>query len=121
VAHALGHALGTTARVPHGRAVALALRMALACNVAADPGCFRAAAHAMGLGPPIAWAAGFDEFLLAVGTEVSLASDGLAEDDAERLAEITMAPENRPMLENNARPVGAAEVAKLARALLTAS
>jgi hypothetical protein len=67
------------------------------------------------------WAAGFDEFLLAVATEVSLASDGLAEDDAERLAEITMAPENRPMLENNARPVGAAEVAKLARALLTAS
>jgi alcohol dehydrogenase class IV len=82
----------------------------------------------MGLGPPIADAAlpealagRFDELLRAVGTEVSLASDGLAEDDAERLAGITMAPENRPRLENNARPVGAAEVAKLARALLTAS
>jgi hypothetical protein len=82
----------------------------------------------MGLGPPIADAAlpetlggRFDELLRAVGIEVSLASDGLAEDDAERLVEITMAPENRPMLENNARPVGAAELAKLARALLTAS
>jgi alcohol dehydrogenase class IV len=29
VAHALGHALGTLAGMPHGRAVALALRIAL--------------------------------------------------------------------------------------------
>jgi alcohol dehydrogenase class IV len=57
IAHGLGHALGTLARVPHGRAVALSLRIALPWNAAADPGRFHPIAAAMGLGPLAADAA----------------------------------------------------------------
>jgi alcohol dehydrogenase class IV len=128
IAHALGHALGSLARVPHGRAVALALRIALPWNAAADPGRFHGIAEAMGLGRrvadaalPEALGARFDALLRAVGIDVSLAKDGMTGDDAERLVEVTMAPENRPMLENNARIVRASDAAALSRALLSAS
>jgi len=128
IAHALGHALGTLARVPHGRAVSLALRVALPWNAASDPGRFRRIAEAIGLGPPVADAAlpealgaRFDKILRAVGIDVPLANGDLAKEDADRLAAITMAPENRPMLENNARTVSADEATELARALLSAS
>jgi alcohol dehydrogenase class IV len=63
----------------------------------------------------------FDKLLRAVGIDVPLANGDLAKEDADRLAAITMAPENRPMLENNARTVGADEATELARALLSAS
>jgi alcohol dehydrogenase class IV len=128
VAHALGHALGTLARVPHGRAVALSLRVALPWNAAAEPARFRLVAGAMGIEPSVADAAlpealgaRFDGLARAVEVEVSLTGDGLTRGDVGRLAEIATAPENRPMLENNARPVGASEAVELAKALLSVS
>ncbi|MGH6913685.1 MAG: iron-containing alcohol dehydrogenase, partial [Geminicoccales bacterium] len=128
IAHALGHALGTLAKVPHGRAVALSLRVALPWSAAADPARFRPVAEAMGVGPSVADAAlaealgaRFDGLVRAVEVRVSLASEGLTFEDVGRLAEIATAPENRPMLENNAREVGASEAAGLAQALLSAS
>ncbi|RDD63771.1 iron-containing alcohol dehydrogenase [Ferruginivarius sediminum] len=129
VAHALGHALGSLAGVPHGRAVALGLDAALSWNAEAAPDRHAAVADAFGLQvDPTAsdealadeLAAVFNRFLRELELPVSLAGDGLAEKDAERVAEATLRPENAPMLQANCRHVGEAEALSLSRALLTA-
>ncbi len=129
VAHALGHALGAVGRIHHGRAVGLSLRVALAWNAEAEPA--RHAAVAQALGVPAEGrsiqaiaadlAPAYDRFLRAVGLPISLAGDGLSAADAERLAHVTMAPENKPMRDANIREVGAADAARLAVAVLTAT
>jgi alcohol dehydrogenase class IV len=130
VAHALGHALGSLAGVPHGRAVALGLDAALSWNAEAAPDRHAAVADAFGLQvDPTAsdealadeLAAAFNRFLRELELPVSLADDGLAEKDAERVAEATLRPENAPMLQANCRHVGEAEALLLSRALLTAA
>jgi alcohol dehydrogenase class IV len=124
VAHGLGHALGTIAKVPHGLAVALALRAALAWNAAAAPARFREIARAMDvqakddaqIGPALAGR--YDTLLRSVDCPLDLARYGLGKADASRLTHAMLAPENRPMLENNARPVDADAAAKLTRRVL---
>jgi alcohol dehydrogenase class IV len=128
IAHALGHALGTLAKVPHGRAVALSLRVALAWNVPAAPERHRAVAAAMGLSRIAderalarALAARFDALVRGAGLAVSLAGDGLGAGDADRLTDALLAAENRPMLEANARAPSPAEARALVADLLAAS
>jgi alcohol dehydrogenase class IV len=129
VAHALGHALGSLAGVPHGRAVALGLDAALRWNAEAAPDRHAAVAEAFGLerdddasdeALSAELASGFDRFLRELDLQVSLAGDGLTESDAERVAEATMRPENAPMLDANCRSVGTADALNLSRTLLTA-
>jgi alcohol dehydrogenase class IV len=129
VAHALGHALGALGHVHHGRAVGLSLRAALAWNAEAAPERHAVVATAMGvpsegrkdadilkeLGPR------FDSFIRSVGLAVSLAKDGLAPKDSERLAALTMAPENKSMRDSNCRPITAADALVLSRAVLSAA
>jgi alcohol dehydrogenase class IV len=129
VAHAMGHALGTIGHVHHGRAVGLCLRAALAWNAEASPQRYAAVAEAMGV--PAAGRSveehaaevgpAFDRFVRLVGLPISLAADGLSAQDAERLAAVTMQPENKPMRDANIREVKAADAAWLARAVLTAA
>lgn len=125
LAHGLGHALGTIARVPHGRAVALSLRVTLPWNVAAAPRRHRAVAEAMGLhgveedehlAPALAGR--YEALLRDVGVAVGLRGDGLGPGDGERVTEALFAPENRPMLEANARAVTRAGAAQLVAELL---
>ena len=126
VAHAMGHALGSIARVHHGRAVALSLRVALAGNAAASPARHAAVARAMGLigddDPQVAagLSSRFDAFLRQVGLPITLADDGLGPDDAERLAVASQRPENQPMLDVNCRVIEPAGVLELSRAVLVA-
>ncbi len=129
IAHALGHALGALGHVHHGRAVGLSLRAALAWNAEAAPERHAVVATAMGvpsegrkpadvlkeLGPH------FDAFIRSVGLPVSLAKDGLAPKDSERLAALTMAPENKSMRYSNCRPITATHALTLSQAVLSAA
>lgn len=127
VAHALGHALGAIGHVPHGRAVGLSLRVALAGNAAAAPAVHARIARAMGLDGPddatlaAVLPAAFDRLLRQVGLQVDLAPDGLGPADAPRLAAAAGAVENRPMLDANCRALSPSEIAALAEAMLRAA
>lgn len=128
IAHAIGHALGTIAKVHHGRAVGLCLRAALAWNAEAAPASHTAVACALGVADhgqgeaalAAASAAAYEALLDRVGLPLSLADHGLDAKDADRLAAISMAGENAPMRDNNAREVGRKDMAWLARAVLAA-
>ena len=124
VAHALGHALGTIGKVHHGRAVGHSLRAALAGNAASAPESHAAVARALGVeGSDIAMLAAacapaYARLLDRVGLPRSLSDHGLGPTDESRLVDATMAEENAPMRDNNARALTAADIVQLAHAML---
>jgi alcohol dehydrogenase class IV len=129
IAHAMGHALGVIGHVHHGRAVGLCLRAAIAWNAEVSPARHALVAQAMGvpaegrkeqdvvgdLGPA------YDRFVRSVGLAVSLAKDGLGAADTKRLAEATMAPENKAMRDSNIREIRPEDAARIAAVVLTAA
>lgn len=120
VAHALGHALGALAGVPHGRAVGLSLAVALADNATAAPARHAAVARAFGLAAGEGLAPAYAAFLEQVGMSRSLADRGLGPGDLEALATETQKPENRPMIEANCRTLDVPAIRNLCAALLGA-
>lgn len=129
IAHAYGHALGTLAHVHHGRAVALAMRVTLPWSAARRPDLYAPIATALGVDPrrtggevehAAAGADRFEALLRAVGLPVSLSDKGLSGKDAPRMVTIAVAPENRPMIDNNAIRPDDGELLDLARAILEA-
>jgi alcohol dehydrogenase class IV len=129
IGHAIGHALGTVARVHHGRAVGLSLRAALAWNAEAAPARHAAVAAAMGVstaGRRISVVAGdladtYDRFVREVGLLVSLKQDGLGPDNVDRLVETTLAPENKPMRDANCREPTREDLRRICHEILTAA
>lgn len=129
IAHAFGHALGTLAHVHHGRAVALAMRMALPDACARRPDLYAPVAMALGVDPrsvgdergmAVAGARRFEALLRAVGLPVRLAGDGLGGADLERLLSLVSAPENLPMVRADVIERDAAALAALGETILTA-
>ena len=129
VGHAMGHALGAIGHVHHGRAVGLCLRAALDWNAAAGPARHAAVAAAMGVSTDGRNEAAviadlqpaYDQFLRSVGLAISLGKDGLSVSDAPRLAEATMAPENKAMRDSNIREIKPADALRLAELVLSAA
>jgi alcohol dehydrogenase class IV len=122
IAHALGHALGTLGKVHHGRAVGLALAVALAANAEVAPAAHVAVARAFGLrGDDEAVCAGlagaYLEFMASVGLVRRL--EGVSY-DANALLAAVLAAENRPMREANCRRFDDGELRGLCAALLAA-
>lgn len=121
IAHNIAHALGSLAKVHHGRAAALGLRASLPWNITHNRQAYAAVAAAMG-GPNDAGALPdqVDRLIRAVGIPVSLAAEcpGLT---AERLAREMAAPENASMRASNARPSTPDDLLQLAEALLDAT
>ncbi len=129
VAHAMGHALGSLAGVPHGRAVALSLRATLGWNAEAAPGSHAAVGDAFNVlrhpgtsDEAFAHALdrAFEGFLRDLQLPLDVRGDGLNEGDAERLAEAMFHPENSAMLASNCRAVAPEDALSLSRNLLTA-
>ncbi len=128
IAHAIGHALGSIAKVHHGRAVGLSLRAALAWNAEAAVASHAAVAQALGAGNggrgeralAEAAAPAYADLLERVSLPLSLADHGLSAGDAERLVAASLGEENAPMRENNARKVARADLERLAAAVLSA-
>lgn len=129
IAHAYGHALGTLAHVHHGRAVALAMRIALPWSARQRPDLYAPIATALGVDlrataneaeHAMAGAERFETLLRAVGLPVSLADTALGEADASRLVTVASAPENRPMIDNNGIRPGEDELLGMAERILSA-
>jgi alcohol dehydrogenase class IV len=128
IAHCIGHALGSIAKVHHGRAVGLCLRAALAWNAEAAPAAHAAVALALGVDragrSDAALAAdaapAYIALLDRVGLALSLKDHGLGEADTARLLAVSRDPENAPMRDNNARATTDADLERLCRAVLAA-
>jgi alcohol dehydrogenase class IV len=127
IAHGIGHALGTIARIHHGRAVALALEAVYSDNAAAAVCIHARIAQAFGLRhgkdtPEILAMKGarfFSNFITRAGIEISLRQDGLSEDDVDRLVDVVLSKENKPICENNCYAPDAADIRKFALRLLS--
>jgi alcohol dehydrogenase class IV len=115
IAHNIGHALGTTAHLPHAVAVTVAMAGTLAWNVAGARQRYALVADALcpGLAPEQV-PAQFEALLEATGWREALAPFRQVRIDAAALRAAMLAPENRPMLTNNARPADEAAVEELA-------
>jgi alcohol dehydrogenase class IV len=125
----MGHALGAIGHVHHGRAVGLCMRVALSWNAEAGPARHAAVAAAMGVATDGRSEAAviaelqpaYDRFLRSVGLAISLGKDGLSVTDAPRLAEATMAPENKSMRDSNIREIKLSDALRLAESVLSAA
>lgn len=102
LAHALAHALGTLVKVPHGLAIAWALRTTVEWN-GAD--CYR----------PFPWLAPEPAKILC-GWLDSLPLAALPDFDPQELARAMRYPENRIILDNNPRPVTDEDIPHLCEA-----
>lgn len=127
IAHCIGHALGTLARVHHGRAVAIALYHTYEWNIEGNEPIHAEIARAMGavevLSSPIeeqarAGAAFYRGLVEQSGMQLSLAAEGLSPADAQRLAETMASGENAPMRNNNCRYAADEDLARFAGQLL---
>ncbi|WP_239615019.1 iron-containing alcohol dehydrogenase [Cohnella mopanensis] len=127
IAHCIGHALGTLARVHHGRAVAIALYHTYEWNIEGNEPIHAEIARAMGaveeISSPIeeqarAGAAFYRDLVERSGLQLSLAAEGLTSADALRLAETMASSENAPMRNNNCRYATDEHLARFAGQLL---
>lgn len=114
IAHNIGHALGSLAGTPHGRAVAIGMAATLAWNVEAEPEAYAAVATAMGLASPDGLADGFADFVRAAGVDLQV--QGL---EAQALAHQMAQPENAAMLRANRRPSTPDDLLRHAQAALS--
>jgi alcohol dehydrogenase len=114
IAHCIGHSLGTLYAVPHGIAVTVGLEASLEWNIAGASEVYKDAAdlfHVKAHDLPTAFKKLLEEshFVDAVRAikDISL--------DANAIAETMNAPENQPMLHNNARVVSDTDRLELAK------
>ena len=127
IAHAIGQALGTIAGVHHGRAVALAQDVVFernaqtAVDIHAEIACALGVADkgkpAKDLAPKGAKA--FHDFMIRTGIQRSLRQDGLSEKDLDRLVDVILLEENKPMCDNNCYRASREDIREFARVLLT--
>ena len=114
IAHCIGHALGTLYKLPHGIAVTLALEASLEWNIAGASEVYKDAADVFHVKPhdlPTAFKklledSHFNDAVRGLN-DLSL--------DANAIGETMNAPENQPMLHNNARTVSDADRLELAK------
>jgi len=127
IAHCIGHALGTLARVHHGRAVAIALYRAIEWNVPGNVAAYADIARAMGAkgafgaseeAAAYAVVDAYRELAVASGLRLSLSEDGLTEADAPRFAALMASEENAPMRNNNARYADEDDLLRFAKLML---
>ena len=122
IAHNIGHALASLRPIHHGRVVGLALRATLPWNIENDDGVYAAVAAAMGESANATKLPGaFDRIVRDVGIKVSLSGEGHDGITVEQLASQMARPENSAMRRSNRRPVSDADLAHLAKLMLTES
>jgi alcohol dehydrogenase len=111
IAHCIGHALGTLYHIPHGVAVTVALEATLAWNIEGASEAYTNAAEVFGV-TPTELPQTFKTFLEQ--TQFANAIKTTATLEPQAIAELMNAPENQPMLSNNARVVNEAQRLELA-------
>ncbi|MEG0258390.1 MAG: iron-containing alcohol dehydrogenase [Lysinibacillus sp.] len=105
LAHCIGHALGTVAKIPHGRAVALALYNIIDWNVTNAPASYKTVAHAMDIEwndeAPAKIAARYKRLVEIGQLDLSLEQSNAKDLDVAQFVQIMQAEENQPMLQNS--------------------
>jgi alcohol dehydrogenase class IV len=117
IAHAIGHALGTLAHVPHGVAVALGLGASLPWSVAGAPGAYRTVAASLGR-PVEAIPDAYAALVAQAGLPSAVRRVGPLPVSVDELADTMTGKENLPMLTNSSRVPTDAERTLLAEATL---
>jgi alcohol dehydrogenase class IV len=117
VAHSIGHALGTLARIPHGLAVAVGLAAALPWNVDGAPDVYAPVAATFGR-PVAGLADAYAELVRAAGLPAAVRRAGALRVSSADLAAAMIAEENLPMYRNNCRVADTGERNELATATL---
>ncbi len=117
IAHAIGHALGTLAHVPHGVAVAVGLGAAFEWNVDRAPGAFESVARSIDQ-PVTDLPAVYAELLRAARFPVAVHRLGELSLSVDDLAATMVAEENLPMYTNNCAIADERERAALAESTL---
>jgi len=120
VAHNIGHALGSLAGVPHGRAVSIALAATLPWSIEGNPGAFAAVAEAMGLSGAQEIAPWMERVAAAAEQTLRLTEDERVNLDQAVLATAMVSDANRSMLEALARDATPDDVKMLAGLSLAA-
>ena len=111
LAHAIGHALSTRHRVPHGISVGIGLRATIEWSMAADPSRYDPVAK-----PLTGFPDRFDALFDAIGFPALAARFLPAERDPQHLTDVITAIENLPMCRNNSRVPTEVDVLDLAAA-----
>jgi alcohol dehydrogenase len=117
VAHCIGHALGTLARIPHGLAVAIGLAAALPWNVDGAAEVYAPVAATFGR-PVTGLVDAYAELVRAAGLPAAVNRVGALRVSSADLAAAMIAEENLPMYRNNCRVADAGERTELATATL---
>ena len=103
LAHAIGHALGSLAGMPHGRAVTVGLCASLSWSMEGEEAAFEDVAEAMGLADVRMLPDAVLRLALEVGVDLKV--DAAAYDlSAESIAQQILEPENLPMVQASRRP-----------------
>lgn len=119
VAHNVGHALGSLAGIPHGRAVGIAFLRSLDWAMEEQADAFDAVAHAMNLADRRAIAPCLLEMADTCGQAFALDASERAALTVAALADTMLAPANIDILRATARDASRADVERLAEAALS--
>ncbi|MEM9732014.1 MAG: iron-containing alcohol dehydrogenase [Pseudomonadota bacterium] len=120
VGHNIGHALGSLAGVPHGRAVSIALVHTLGWAWQGQKEAFDRVATLCGVQGPEALAERLLTLAKACGQNLVLSAEEKAKLTVDDLATDMLADANLAMLESTARDVVAGDVERLAESVLAA-
>ena len=119
VAHNLGHALGSLAGVPHGRAVGIAFRRSLDWTMEGCPDGFDAVARAVGARDRYGLGDALDRLAESCGFSFALPDEARGVEPA-ALARAMLEPANVDIIRATARDASDADVTSLATGMLTA-
>ncbi|MEM1040121.1 MAG: iron-containing alcohol dehydrogenase [Pseudomonadota bacterium] len=120
VAHNIGHALGSLAGVPHGRAVSIALVATLPWSIEGNREAFGSVARAMGLSSAYDIAPWMDRVAGLVGQSLRLNGKEREWFDQSALTTAMLSDANRSMLEALARDAAPKDVDMLAELAMAA-
>ena len=119
IGHAVGHALGSIVRIPHGLAVMLGLRAGLEWTLESAANAYTGLDDALGTAGGVSGLpAAFDDLLDRVGFWAEL--DRWPRPSAGALALEMRAADHQPMCQNNAREIASADIDNVASAVLEA-
>ncbi|MFD0917716.1 iron-containing alcohol dehydrogenase [Pseudahrensia aquimaris] len=121
VAHNIGHALGSLAGVPHGRAVSVSLVHTLDWAIEGNRTAFERVCELIGVKSPEGIGERLQEIAQACGQRLVLDADEKAKFTAEALAAAMVEDANISMLEATARDASPDDVQRLAQAVVSAA
>lgn len=117
VGHNIGHALGSIAGIPHGRAVSVALVRTMGWTAQGSREAFERVAQLAGVDGVAALETRLDRLAEACGEKLELSDDERQKVTADVLAAGMVAPANISMLQATARDASPEDVAALARSV----